>query len=419
MQFNGSNTDEVSHVDNYSANQQTTSSVNHTNLIINYLPSTLTEDQLHGYFHPFGPIISHKIIVNKQTGMSMGFGFVKFEQKDHAQQAIKAMNGYKIENKRLKVALALPPKKAVEPSNLYLAGLPLTYTVDDLKRLVINYGEVVEALVMKDKATGLSRGAGFCRMGGRKQAVDAIAALNGKMLEGSSKKLVVKFADEQIPGAKKKRPLPNIFGLGTGIPGYGPSPFPRTAGYVPRFNPLGQGQHAVSHYPSFHSGPQYPSTSQFHNPQFLNTSPFNPSHSQYLHGSHSASLASGTSRPLLPMPNLEQNSNMNQLHEIDPLVHQSVMNNSLRGAGAQDSVTPGVALFVYHIPQGCVDSDLYDVFSMYGEILSIKIIRNPQTGENKGYGFVNMAEMSQAQEAIKNLNGYQMGHKYLQVKLKT
>merc|ERR1719445_1280942 len=90
-----------------------------------------------------------------------------------------------------------------------------------------------------------------------------------------------------------------------------------------------------------------------------------------------------------------------------------------KGAATPDSVLPGVALFIYHIPQGTVDSDLYDIFSMYGEILSIKIIRNPQTGENKGYGFVNMAEMSQAQEAIKNLNGYQMGHKYLQVKLKT
>jgi len=381
---------------------------NFTNLIINYLPSTLTDDGLKELFQAFGKITSHRVIYNKQVGASMGYGFVRFEHKENAAQAIKIMNGLKIDNKRLKVALALPSKKPKEPSNVYLAGIPLSYTKTELDQLMTPFGIVTKSLILIDKNTGLSRGAAFCLMDTRKEALDAITGLNGTMVEGGTKKLVVKFADEQTPGVKKKRPLPDI-GFRNGNSGYGPVTLPRPNAFNPRYNPIGQGHHIPQHYHS-----QYPNPGQYHNPgQYPTTNSQGTSHSQFHHIPHSAASllphTGSNSKALLgSTPHQEQTPNQDQ--EIDQHHRQPSLSNTSR---------EGVPLFVYHIPQGCTETDLYDIFSMYGEIHSIKIIRNLQTGENKGYGFVNMADMGQAQEAIKNLNGYQMGHKYLQVKLKT
>lgn len=54
-------------------------------------------------FSPFGNLISVRIMVEKDTGRSRGFGFVSFDNPESAALAIKELNGYSIGNKRLKV----------------------------------------------------------------------------------------------------------------------------------------------------------------------------------------------------------------------------------------------------------------------------------------------------------------------------
>ncbi|CAM9876867.1 unnamed protein product, partial [Phaeothamnion confervicola] len=51
----------------------------------------------------FGNVISARIMVDKQSGRSRGFGFVSFDYRPSAESAIKGMNGYQIGRKRLKV----------------------------------------------------------------------------------------------------------------------------------------------------------------------------------------------------------------------------------------------------------------------------------------------------------------------------
>ena len=54
-------------------------------------------------FSPFGNLISVRIMVEKDTGRSRGFGFVSYDNPESAALAIKELNGYAIGNKRLKV----------------------------------------------------------------------------------------------------------------------------------------------------------------------------------------------------------------------------------------------------------------------------------------------------------------------------
>ncbi|XP_035216016.1 RNA-binding protein lark-like isoform X2 [Stegodyphus dumicola] len=61
---------------------------------------------------------------------------------------------------------------------------------------------------------------------------------------------------------------------------------------------------------------------------------------------------------------------------------------------------PKTKIFVGHLPDGCTDDDLRALFSKYGSVTECDVI-------NK-YGFVHMATPEQAQEAVKNLNNYNL-----------
>ncbi|EAN79033.1 RNA-binding protein, putative [Trypanosoma equiperdum] len=76
------------------------------NLIVNYLPPMMDEDRLFQLFAQFGPIESVKIIYDKVTRESRGYGFVKYMYFFSATYAVQWLNGYPIAGKRLKVAFA-------------------------------------------------------------------------------------------------------------------------------------------------------------------------------------------------------------------------------------------------------------------------------------------------------------------------
>ena len=63
----------------------------------------MTNMDLYSLFIPFGNVISVRIMIEKETGRSRGFGFVSFDNRPAAEFAIKSMNGFQIGHKRLKV----------------------------------------------------------------------------------------------------------------------------------------------------------------------------------------------------------------------------------------------------------------------------------------------------------------------------
>lgn len=67
---------------------------------------------------------------------------------------------------------------------LYVGSLSYSVTDDKLRELFAERGEVVSAVVIKDRDTGQSKGFGFVEMADVKEAQGAIAALNGKEVEG-------------------------------------------------------------------------------------------------------------------------------------------------------------------------------------------------------------------------------------------
>jgi len=76
-------------------------------------------------------------------------------------------------------------------------------------------------------------------------------------------------------------------------------------------------------------------------------------------------------------------------------------------------------LFVYNLPTTADEGLLYKLFSPYGAIVNVKIIRELSSGMCKGFGFVNYLKLEEAQAAIMALNGYPIvANKPLQVSFK-
>ena len=68
--------------------------------------------------------------------------------------------------------------------NLYVGNLPFSTTSEDLREMFAAHGTVTSAQVVMDRETGRSRGFAFVTMGTDAEANDAVARLNGAMLEG-------------------------------------------------------------------------------------------------------------------------------------------------------------------------------------------------------------------------------------------
>lgn len=66
------------------------------------------EESLNQLFAGYGEVSSARIITDRNTGRSRGFGFVEMENDEEAQNAINSINGTDFEDKTLNVSVALP-----------------------------------------------------------------------------------------------------------------------------------------------------------------------------------------------------------------------------------------------------------------------------------------------------------------------
>jgi len=78
------------------------------NLYIGNLDYSIKEKQLTELFAEYGEVTSAKIITDKMTGRSKGFGFVEMSNDEEARQAISGLNGMAINNREMNVTEARP-----------------------------------------------------------------------------------------------------------------------------------------------------------------------------------------------------------------------------------------------------------------------------------------------------------------------
>jgi len=82
-----------------------------TKLYVGSLPYSTTDQQLSEVFSQYGTVQSAKVITDRYTGQSRGFGFVEMATNEEAQKAIAALNGSQLGGRTLVVNEARPQEK--------------------------------------------------------------------------------------------------------------------------------------------------------------------------------------------------------------------------------------------------------------------------------------------------------------------
>jgi RNA recognition motif-containing protein len=76
-----------------------------------------------------------------------------------------------------------------------------------------------------------------------------------------------------------------------------------------------------------------------------------------------------------------------------------------------------VKLYVGNLSYTTTENDLQDLFAKAGEVASITLIKDRDTGNSKGFAFVEMKTQVEAEKAITMLNGFRLGERELKVNL--
>ncbi|BFY97551.1 hypothetical protein BsWGS_00594 [Bradybaena similaris] len=177
-----------------SSNQsQSGEPLSRTNLYIRGLNPNTTDKDLVNLCNSFGKITSTKAIIDQTTNKCKGYGFVDFENPQAAELAVQALQNQGIQAQMAK-------QQEQDPTNLYIANLPVYFMEKNLENMFKEYGTVISTRILR-KPDGISRGVGFARMESKEKCDQIINAFNNKMLPGSTEPLLVKFADS---GSKKK-----------------------------------------------------------------------------------------------------------------------------------------------------------------------------------------------------------------------
>jgi cold-inducible RNA-binding protein len=85
-------------------------------LYVGSLPFETTEDELHAMFSALGQVVSAKLITDRDSGMSKGFGFVEMTTDGEAQGAIQKLNGTSVGSRQISVNEARPMEERAQRS---------------------------------------------------------------------------------------------------------------------------------------------------------------------------------------------------------------------------------------------------------------------------------------------------------------
>ncbi|CAF1279494.1 unnamed protein product [Rotaria sordida] len=334
-----------------------------TNLIINYLPQTMTQDEIKDLFGSIGAIESCKLVRDKTTGQSLGYGFVNFIRIEDAEKAVKTMNGLRLQNKTIKVSFARPSSESIKFSNLYISNLPRSMTQSELESLFADFGCIISSKILCNPKAGASKSVGFIRFDQRTEAEVAISKLNGTIPKGFTDPITVKFAN--TPNAVK-----SMIGLPL-APSYLssiPTPQQPVLTTVP---PIRQ---QLNRYRETHERSKY------------RYSPLSPA--DFFAAAATASY----------LPTAASTTTL---------------------TSSTDITSVGWCIFVYNLAPETEENMLWQLFGPFGAVQNVKIIRDFQTQKCKGFGFVTMTNYDEALMAINSLNGFTLGNRVLQVSFKT
>ena len=78
------------------------------NIYVSNLSFNVQDEDLREFFTPYGEVASAKVITDRETGRSRGFGFVEMSDETASKKAIAELNGATVDNRSISVSVAKP-----------------------------------------------------------------------------------------------------------------------------------------------------------------------------------------------------------------------------------------------------------------------------------------------------------------------
>lgn len=175
------------------------------NLIVNYLPSNIRDEDLRQIFTHCGIVRSAKVMMDLATRTSKGYGFVMMNTVREARRAIETLDNMHVYNKRLRVKYAVKTATAAdnatqcgtENTNLYVKGIPPSWTQLELREFFLQWGEIANAIVLMDRFTGTSKCLAFVEYGSIESARRAMQEGNASSIPNWPQPLIVRYARKE------------------------------------------------------------------------------------------------------------------------------------------------------------------------------------------------------------------------------
>uniref|UniRef100_A0ACD5T777 Uncharacterized protein n=1 Tax=Avena sativa TaxID=4498 RepID=A0ACD5T777_AVESA len=154
------------------------------------LPYHIDNERLKLSFQHAGVVLFSKVIYDRETGKSRGFGFVTMNTVQEAEAAVGMYHGSVMYGRPLTVKIAAPRgaarvdntgRQSGSPLRIFVCNLPAQVDHSRLEELFSKHGKVVDARVIYERqgeASSCSRGFGFVRMATEEESYNAIRALN-------------------------------------------------------------------------------------------------------------------------------------------------------------------------------------------------------------------------------------------------
>ncbi|KAL4946810.1 hypothetical protein BDV06DRAFT_229688 [Aspergillus oleicola] len=176
-----------------------------TNVYIRgFLPET-TDEMLHAYAGRFGKIDRCKAIVDLDTGLCKGFGFVQYYNFESCENCIRGFFylGYQASFAQKSRNSRLKDLEDRSSTNIYCTNIPIDWTEADLRRHFEPY-RVVSEKISRDEKTGVSKEVGFARFETRDIAEKVLSEFHN-VVAADDVKLLLRFADTKAQKILKQQ----------------------------------------------------------------------------------------------------------------------------------------------------------------------------------------------------------------------